>query len=195
MPSDLPPWMNKALQPFRTSPQKAWVLLGLAVLLAVMWGRMLLGAHGPNGAAAMAPPPSLADPLAAMHRPPPAVNPLQKWAHQPIVPLDRNLFNVPLDYYPQDASEDRKSASELAKSHSTQADLEQQRQILVDNIRQRAQALKLESTMTGSQPSAIVNGEVVREGSVVEGFRVLRIEARRIVVECQGVSLELSMQQ
>jgi len=53
--------------------------------------------------------------------------------------------------------------------------------------------LKLQSTVMGPQPSAMVNGEMVREGSVVAGFRVLKIEARRMIVEREGIKLAILM--
>jgi hypothetical protein len=34
---------------------------------------------------------------------------------------------------------------------------------------------------------------MVREGSVVDGFRVLKIEARQLIVEREGVKLAITM--
>ena len=53
--------------------------------------------------------------------------------------------------------------------------------------------MKLQSTMMGPQPKALVNGELVGEGDVVAAFRVLKIEARRIIVEREGIRLEIQM--
>jgi hypothetical protein len=39
----------------------------------------------------------------------------------------------------------------------------------------------------------MVNGKLIGEGSVVAEFRVLKIEARRIVVEREGIQLEIQM--
>jgi len=47
--------------------------------------------------------------------------------------------------------------------------------------------------MMGPQPKALVNGEFVGEGSVVASFRVLKIEARRMIVEREGIRLEIVM--
>jgi hypothetical protein len=63
----------------------------------------------------------------------------------------------------------------------------------VDNVRIAAEALKLESTIVGPTPGAIVNGQMVREGSNIAGFRVLKIEPRQVVVEREGVKLAVSM--
>jgi hypothetical protein len=53
----------------------------------------------------------------------------------------------------------------------------------------------------GAVPKAVVNGEMVGEGSVAASgagdtrvsFRVLKIEARRIIVEREGIKLEIQM--
>jgi hypothetical protein len=39
----------------------------------------------------------------------------------------------------------------------------------------------------------MVNGDLVGEGSVVANFRIVSIEARRIIVEREGIRLEIDM--
>jgi len=43
----------------------------------------------------------------------------------------------------------------------------------------------------GASPKALVNGQLVGVGDVVASFRVCKIEARRIVVEREGIKLEI----
>jgi hypothetical protein len=199
-------WSEKIVKPFRASPQKAAVLGGLGILLVVLWMRLLVGSHGPNPAQGAPSPqfgdsPSVDDPSAggARRSQSQALSFLQ-WTRQPITPVRRNLFAVPLDYYPRDGTHVASELSDgngfwdqLAKSMSSQADQQEQRQILIDNVRTKAAALTLQSTIMGDEPTAMVDGTMVREGSVVEGFRVLKIEARRIMVESQGIKLEITM--
>jgi hypothetical protein len=45
----------------------------------------------------------------------------------------------------------------------------------------------------GQKPKAMVNGKLVVEGDVVEGFRVLKIGPRGIIVERDGIRLEVLM--
>ena len=40
----------------------------------------------------------------------------------------------------------------------------------------------------------MINGDVVREGNMVEGFRILKIEPRRLIVESEGIELAIIMQ-
>jgi hypothetical protein len=115
-------------------------------------------------------------------------------------PLARNPFAVPLDYYPTDGSKGDDSESTgtgywnlISKSMSSRADQQEQRQILIDNIRIAAESLKLDSTIMGATPGALVNGQLVREGSIVDGFRVLRIEPRQLIIEREGIKLAVMM--
>ena len=66
----------------------------------------------------------------------------------------------------------------------------------------QARQIRLQSTLAdGAKPTALVNGRLVREGDVVAigtgrartEFRVLRIEARRILLEHEGIGLEVQM--
>ena len=60
------------------------------------------------------------------------------------------------------------------------------------NLRVLAAKLDLQSTvMRNGSPKALVNGVLVGEGDTIEGFRVIKIEPKRIVVEREGVKLEV----
>src|SRR5439155_21459460 len=131
---------------------------------------------------------------------------LHKWldADIPLV-VSRNLFSVNLDYYPVDGTRPTQPSRtgtretfwvELAKSLSAQADQQEKRANLIQNLRQQAGQLQIASTFMGSgngRPKALINGVLVGEGEVVAGFRVLRIEARRVVFEREGIRLEVPM--
>jgi hypothetical protein len=176
------------------------MLAVLAVTLVGLWVKMLSGGKGPQAAQASAPEAMVDRPAEApLRRPAAAGQSLAQWARHPVGPMTRNLFAVPLDYYPRDVGRGGELSAgggfwdRLAKSVSAHADEQEQRQILIDNVRIMAGGLKLQSTVMGPQPSAMVNGEMVREGSVVAGFRVLKIEARRMIVEREGIKLAILM--
>jgi hypothetical protein len=205
-PQALTAWSEKAMGAVRASPGKSSVLTGLALIMAIAWIRVLVGGHtnpaSAQGASTAAAPAAtvLSDEPAALHRPAEPGASLQQWARQPMRPLTRNPFAVPLEYYPTDVSKNDDPASTgigywnlVSKSMSSRADQQEQRQILIDNIRIAAEALKLDSTIMGATPGAMVNGQMVREGSVVAGFRVLKIEARQLIVEREGVKLAIMM--
>jgi hypothetical protein len=134
--------------------------------------------------------------------PDPARPELLEWSRGPIPPVGRNLFAIKLDYYPQDQTKVDQTLripggdgfwDKVAKSMASKADQHKERQILIENLQLQAMQIKLQSTVMGATPRALVNGSVVREGDVIASFRVFRIEARRIIVEREGIKLEIPM--
>jgi len=196
-------WSEKLGNRLKASPQKSAVLCGLGLVLVVMWARMFMGGHTPSGAAAATPSglPIIAsqNDLNVPTHPTDHANVLLQWARQQIVPMRRNLFAIPFDYYPSDQSHGGDATGGtgfwnlLAKSMSVEADQQVQRQALIQGLADSARSLQLQSTMLGATPSAMVNGEMVREGSLVADFRVLKIEAGKMIVEREGIKLEILM--
>ena len=68
----------------------------------------------------------------------------------------------------------------------------------------QARQIRLQSTlMGGPQPAALINGQMVREGDVVAttgsgasrtSYRVLKIEARRVILEREGIRSEVPLE-
>lgn len=66
--------------------------------------------------------------------------------------------------------------------------------ITAEQIRDQAlKALKLQGMILGAVPRAVVNGKPVAAGEQVDGFVVVSIEARRIVVRKSGFDVELEL--
>jgi hypothetical protein len=66
----------------------------------------------------------------------------------------------------------------------------------------QARQIRLQSTlMGGPHPAALMNGQMVREGDVVATgsgasrttYRVLKIEARRVILEREGIRSEIPL--
>ena len=197
--------MDKAIRAVRNDPQKAGILTVLVAILVVLQVRLQMGgrdgvshatasvdARTDNGWSSRASGPGGKRSLDAQAS-------LREWMDAPAAPLGRNLFAIELDRVPRDNSRTSVSPGtsgfwdELAKSMTFRADVKKERQILVENLRQQASQLRLESTMMGATPKAVIGGEMVGEGEVVAAFRVIKIEARRIIVEREGIKLEIHM--
>ena len=109
------------------------------------------------------------------------------------------MFAIKLDYFPVDGSRPMFSGDDtdgfwdqLAKSLAAKADQEKARGILRDNVRAKASRLDLQSTgMFNGEPKAMVNGTIVQEGDTIDGFRIVQIEAKRIVVELEGIQVQV----
>jgi hypothetical protein len=203
---------ERMAQAIRRESRKAVVLTFLLATLGILWIRMAMkGKDGPQRAIASMQTPK--NDQTGVIGTTPSMSPesgesLRKWLAQPLAPLGRNLFVVNLDHYPQEPKTlpEQTSAGggfwgEIAKSVSAAADVTKERQILVENLTQQASQLRLQSTLMGPKPKAVINGEMVGEGDVVAcgsgetrgEFRVLKIEARRIVIEREGIKLEVTM--
>jgi hypothetical protein len=201
-------YADKLIRQAKADPKKAAILVVLLSVLLFMWVRMAGGGSAAGPARATA---TVADIRAAggMYLPDnlrassgkanDTFAALQEWQSHPIAPLGRNVFVVNYDFFPQDGSKPAVSRGpqgdgfwdHIAKSMTARADQKREREALVENLRTQAGQLKLQSTVMGASPKALVNGELVGEGDVVASFRVTKIEARRIVVEREGIKLEV----
>lgn len=56
---------------------------------------------------------------------------------------------------------------------------------------QASRALRISSIVHGPTPWAVVNGRIVRRGDLVEGYLIVRFNERGIVVQRDGVDIEL----
>jgi hypothetical protein len=193
----------------KQDPKKATVLAVLVVLLLGMWGKLALsgGSGAPKAASAMTPAMPVLPAAPGSNnkqQPQDTASLLHEWVSQPMPQtISRNIFEVKLDYYPMEsgtkASEDSRTPTDptfwdrLAKSIDAQADQQHKREILIQNLRQQAGQLQLTMAVMGNHPKAMINGQMVGEGEVVAQFRVLKIEARSVVVEREGIRLEIPM--
>ena len=202
--------LNKLRRDARNHPGKTAVLCLLALVMGGMWLRLLGGGDAtPRPAAAGAAVTKVAPktdkkPVVLAQA---DLERLQEWTAQPIEPLERNLFAVDLSYYRRESGSDLRDEEEpgfwtqLAKSRARKTDQKRARQILIENLQTQAARIQLQSTMMGATPKAMVNGKLVEVGNVVTveagrdrfDFRVIRIEARQMIVEREGILLAIAM--
>ncbi len=193
-------WIQRLRAEAKHNPRTALILTALLVILAAMWARLLLGGGGPG--------PASAAPTAAQGGNLPAADQeaigaaavsaprtLAEWARQKTGPVTRNLFAVPFDSYPLDPAHPMPQTRESAKSGASDADQSKERQILVESVRAQAAKLGLEGIVLGASPRVWVNGTLVGVGQNVgeTGFKVVKIESRRVLVERDGVQVEVIM--
>ena len=205
---------DKTFRAVKNDPQKAAILTVLVAILVVLQVRLQMSGKdaGPSSAVANTSPGAAdnaphgagaaGDPLgfATSSRPQDSATALRAWMDAPSGHLTRNLFAVQLERFPYDANRIHTANNdavgfwdELAKSMTFRADVRKERQILVENLARQASELRLQSTIMGASPKAVIDGGLVGEGDVVASFRVLKIEPRRIVVEREGIKLEIQM--
>lgn len=192
-------WQERIVRQVRGEPRRAVALGVLVVVMGFMWGRALLtGKPTPSRASGNVAKAAATTEQTTSPQLTRAVRELQDWKRAPVGLIHRNLFSVRLEYFPQDGSKPASSEEsdgfwdQLGKSMAAKADQEEAKRILAENLRAQAARLDLQSTMMSQgSPKAMVNGTLVGEGEMVDGFRVLKIESKRIVVEREGVKLEV----
>jgi hypothetical protein len=200
------------LRQVRSEPKKAAALAVLVLFMGTMWARVLFWRDGRAGGPSQAG----ANVVGGVGRGASdtrnhvrgkvsvqlsgAIDALREWTDGPINAAERNLFHVKLDYFAKEGSPDAPKIrengqgfwDELAKSLAVKADQEKARRILIGNLQSQASKLSLQSTvMSNGSTKAMVNGTLVEEGDTVSGFKILKIEARRMVVEREGIRLEV----
>jgi hypothetical protein len=199
--SQEPQWQDSMVRHVKAEPKKAVALTLLVVVLIAMWAKIFVldeatpaavaGSRGPG--TGIGRPDSLKGPTS------PGGRALIEWTKKPITGTKRNLFAIKLDYFPVDGSRPIFTGDDgdgfwdqLAKSLAAKADQEKAKGILLDNVRLQASRLDLQTiVMRDGAPQAMVNRRMVQEGDTIEGFRIVRIEAKRIVVEREGVKVEV----
>ena len=211
----LPPPKNlvgKLAFAVRNDPKRACILTVLVAILVVLQVRLHMSKSEGTARATSAMPSQstlsgTSQNSGAGGRAGDAATALRAWMEAAPAPLGRNLFAVNLERFPQDGNRTTSSSQtvgfwdELAKSMSSRADVRKERQILIENLTQQANQMRLQSTLMGATPKAVIDGELVSEGDVVACgsgesrtiFRVLKIEPRRIIVEREGIKLEIQM--
>jgi len=185
----------------KSEPKKALALALLVAVLAAMWVKIFVFAdpHQATAGGFAGGKLKSEQSYSALQQLPQGSRTLLDWVKKPITGTKRNLFAIKLDYFPVDGSRPMFSGDDadgfwdqLAKSLAAKADQEKVKGILRDNVRMQASRLDLQSLgMFNGIPKAMVNGTIVQEGDTIEGFRIVRIETKRIVVEREGIQVEV----
>lgn len=192
-------------QMLQNDPRKAGVLGALLLVLGFMVVRVAVSkAQAPNAAHASHPRMRVENALSAdMASAAGGVGlestPVTQWLEKPALKVSRNLFAVRYEAYPLETAKSPVAGGEsgfwdeIAKSMADQDDQQERKQELLQNLQALARELQVTSVMMGPTPRAVIDGKLVGEGDVVADFRVLKIEARRIIVERAGIRLEITM--
>lgn len=193
--------IQKLQRAIKAQPQKTAVLAILVVVMLGAWVKLAMrsGASPASASADSSAGSSMLVSAAPAPASPTAVA-LAAWLEGSCPAVTRNLFALKLDYYPQDGSRVDNILREgqgngfwdqLKKSLTVRVDQAEARKILENNLRLQATQLNLQTIVFGATPRALIDGELVGVGDVVgvAKFRVVKIEARQVTVEKEGIAL------
>jgi hypothetical protein len=187
-------FQDRAMAALKRDPKKTSLMLGLLAVMVMLMVRMF--SAGPAAATAS----FIRRQVAGMSSDQPTQtpralipSPVLNWISQPRRVVERNLFAVKTDYYAKAGAAGWDSSADPAKSDEEGTDQNRQRQILMENLQTQAGKLKLQTTVMGPNPIAVINGELVKEGDTIAGFKVVKIEPRRMTIEQESMVLEIEM--
>ena len=180
-------WYQRIKRRLGADRKQAAIVLGLAAVLLLLWGRLLLK-NVPRTA--------LADPAdqasaAAADNPDPIPG---ASAHRRVVRVElpdhvtRDLFALDWSRFPR-ADAGAGSVRTGPKSGDGPAD----EGAGTVAVMQAAQALKLQSTVLGESPRALINGRFVAPGQMIEDFVLKEVGPREVVLEKEGIEVRLAM--
>lgn len=184
---------------FKTHPAKYAVLGALMLTMAGLWFKIIFLAPA-SVSAKPAGNSQNASNLASKDKPMLSASRKQffEWRRQNLQPLARNLFEIQYERFPDDSnapvSQNAQSVfwEQLAKSMDYRTDQEIARKNLVESLRKQAHSLRPKAILSvnGSQ-TALIDGSLANEGDLINGFRIVRIQEDRLIVEREGVRLEV----
>jgi hypothetical protein len=187
---------------YRRDPKKVAMVGGLSVVMAALWGRNLFAGPAAVSAASVKPATAVVTPKPPVAGNSPADVALLQWLDGPAPAVSRNLFGVDPTAFPTPAGAGNTGRTDYsdsaAKSDPGTAD-EQRQQQAAEALRNDSAKLKLQSTVLGPHPLAVVNGQLVGVGDNIGDFRVEKIAARSVTLvreqaHGQGdVRIELTM--
>lgn len=200
--SNMPSFIDRLRVELFADKKKAAILGTLALVALVMGGRLLSKSSGPSDAGAAIPSPDSSSSSGAPRRtmgnvslsvpgaPGQEDKRLTGWRSQRSKDGNtlRDLFVTDLKSYV------RIEPEPVKKTMTTKPD-----KAIIDRmeiaraVRAQAVSLTLQSTMIGANSSAVINGQVLRVGDYVEGFRVVAIHPRSCNVKKRGVEVSLGM--
>ncbi|MEO0514512.1 MAG: hypothetical protein AAF086_04370 [Planctomycetota bacterium] len=172
--------LNYVIEVLKRDKKQTGMVLGLAAVGMLLWGRLLLK-QVPQTASADDKPAWLVEAEADIQERPRPVVSLKK----PLL-LDRDPFKLDPNRYSRALSEDVLVSE--AKFEEGLTD-EAKRMAVVES----AAELKLQSITQGEVPAAFINGRLVRIGGSINGFVLLTCDERSAVLESHGIRVRLGM--
>lgn len=180
------PYLKQLARRLTADKKKLSVMIGLMAVLMLLWGRLILK-EVPRTAVAN---PDIKQ-VASLFKSAPRLD-TGETVHRVEVDLpaklSRDLFALnPSDY----ATLKNKPIVEpvAAKSPVESSD----EHVKVAAVHQAVKGLKLQTTMQGPQPLALINGQLIQVGQSIRGFELVEVLPRQVVLRMNGIDIHLEM--
>lgn len=170
------------------NPKKLGALVILLALGLLLWGRLLLK-QVPRTATAEPVPVQISDATADLMQIQTGSATADAFAEMQLSQtLTRDLFAVDRGQYRQienfhnTSAQQPKSGVDLSDEFLRSAD-----------VRNAAAKLTLQSVMMGEQPRAMINGRLLGLNEEFEGFTLIEVSERHVLLESKGIIIRLKM--
>ena len=171
------PRIRRLMRRLTADKRKLGVMLGLAAVSLLLWGRLILK-DVPRTVSANDWAAASSDPFGGP----------RETVYLDLPPdLKRNLFVFDPKPYKRTKSEE--DDPDGPKTQDPAADESARRAAIVKDARE----LRLASVVSGSKPHAMINGLLVMPGQKIEGFTLLQVSERTVMLEKDGIRIRLRM--
>jgi len=179
-------YMQQLIRRITADKKKLSIMVGLLAVLMLLWGRLLLKE---------VPRTAVADPVmttqVANNRGAARSSQIDSLARLEVeLPgnLGRDLFALDVTAY---TPVQKKPIVEVSVEKSPREISDEQ--LKASQVRQAATGLKLQTTMHGAQPLALINGELIQVGQTIRGFELIQVLPRQVVLRMNGIDIHLEM--
>lgn len=165
------------------------IMLCALALGLLLWGRLLLQGV-PRTATADDPAKTVQN---ADNKPHPGGQPLHNDKPLPVVQVDlpsspgRDPFGIDPSHYKRNPLAPYRTSA----AKSTQVTPDEDAKTAA--VRQEAMELRLESVVTGTRPRAFINGRLLAPGDEYEGFKLIQVTDRHVLLTKYGLIIRLRM--
>lgn len=181
--------MNNMKRQLMADKKKLSILVTMVLVGLLLWGRLLMQ-NVPKTATAMPVPRKATAATSSDKTAASATNAKLNVIEASLFDTaDRDLFAVNGAGYPR-IEKGEENSTGVTKSVVDSADGSSKAQAAIEH---EAQGLKLQSTILGARPRAMINGTLVAPGETVQGFELVEIRPRAVTVKKDGVVVVLEM--
>ena len=182
------PWLKQQKEMLLQDKKKLGLIVGLLCVMLLLWGRLILK-QVPRTAVAK-PAPSSATVSST-----PSTDALRRKViatDKPIVEVHlppvskRDLFALDMSDYPVEEPAVEKPKSDTVRDEVKVDAVDVQLKAMVGRIR-------LQSTVLGTRPCAVINGRIVQAGQIFEGMILKEVASRQVIMEFNGRLVRLRM--
>ena len=101
--------------------------------------------------------------------------------------IDRDVFRFDPSIFRRDQTDSKQAQVKLEKVGADK------RKALPADVREKIEKLQLQSITLGTEPKAMINGQLLSPGQVIGGFTLERVNRRSVIMKWNGYEIQIEM--